>query len=96
MGESMSSMQGQANANWMEQLGDNEHDKVNSPSHYNQGDVECIDGLKAALGDGFAPYLRGNIMKYLWRCEHKGRTLEDLEKAQKYLGWLIEVKRNES
>jgi len=59
-------------------------DNVNHPAHYNQGGIECIDAIKAALGDGFVSYLRGNCIKYLWRCEHKG-GIEDLRKAAWYL-----------
>jgi hypothetical protein len=59
-------------------------DNVNHPAHYNQGGIECLEAIKAALGDGFADYLRGNVMKYLWRCEHKG-GVEDLKKAAWYL-----------
>jgi hypothetical protein len=59
-------------------------DSVNHPPHYNQGGIECIEAIKAALGDGFAAYLRGNVLKYLWRCEHKG-GIEDLKKAAWYL-----------
>jgi hypothetical protein len=59
-------------------------DNVNHPPHYNQGGIECIEAIKAALGDGFAAYLRGNCIKYLWRCEHKG-GIEDLKKAAFYL-----------
>ena len=33
---------------------------------------------------GFRDYLKGNILKYLWRYEQK-HGLEDLEKAQWYL-----------
>ena len=59
-------------------------DNVNHPPHYNQGGIECIEAIKAALGDGFVAYLRGNCIKYLWRCEHKG-GIEDLRKAAFYL-----------
>ena len=59
-------------------------DNVNNPPHYNQGGIECIEAIKAALGDGFVAYLRGNCIKYLWRCEHKG-GVEDLRKAAWYL-----------
>ena len=59
-------------------------DNVNHPPHYNQGGIECIEAIKAALGDGFVSYLRGNCIKYLWRCEHKG-GIEDLRKAAFYL-----------
>ena len=70
-------------------------DMVNSPSHYT-GEVECIDGLEAALGEeGFQGYCRGNAMKYLWRCENKGKKLEDLQKAKWYLDKLIERMEDE-
>ena len=70
-------------------------DNVNSPQHYTQGGIECIDALEASLGrDGFIGYLRGNIQKYLWRCEHKAKMLEDLRKAQWYLNRLIATIEN--
>ena len=65
-------------------------DKVNSPSHYNHGEIECIDAIAAALTpDELKGFVRGNVIKYLWRTEHKG-GLEDLKKAQWYLNYLIE------
>ena len=63
-------------------------DNVNSPSHYNQAGIECIDAIQAALGDGFQYYLQGNIMKYVWRYEYKN-GVEDLRKAKWYLTRLI-------
>ena len=51
---------------------------VNSPPHYKQGDVECIEAIKAATGDGYQGYLQGNIMKYIWRYRAKGQSLNDL------------------
>ena len=65
-------------------------DSVEHPSHYNAGNVETIDAIKSALGDAFLDYCRGNVLKYVWRCRHKGNTLEDLRKAEKYLEWAIE------
>ena len=59
-------------------------DNVNHPAHYNQGGIECLEAIKAALGDGFVAYLRGNVIKYIWRCKHKG-GIEDLRKAAFYL-----------
>ena len=59
--------------------------------HYRQGDVECIDALRSALGhDGFASFCQGNIIKYSWRYKHKGGKA-DLIKAQQYMTWLQEV-----
>ena len=64
-------------------------DMVNSPKHYNESGIECIDALQAMLGDGFEAYLQGNIAKYLWRYKYKN-GVEDLRKAQWYLSVLIE------
>jgi hypothetical protein len=66
------------------------HDMVNSPSHYNESGIECIDALQAMLGKDFDAYLQGNIAKYLWRYRYKN-GIEDLKKAQWYLNKLIEV-----
>jgi hypothetical protein len=61
-------------------------DLVNAPPHYRQGKVECIDAIEAALGEeGFRAYCRGQVMKYLWRSEHKGAAQQDLAKALWYL-----------
>ena len=67
----------------------NVEDKVNSPSHYSHGEIECIDAIAAALTpDELKGFVRGNVIKYLWRTEHKG-GLEDLKKARWYLDYLI-------
>ena len=67
-------------------------DNVNRPSHYRKGKVECIDAIKSATGDGYQFYLQGNIIKYMWRFNHKN-GLEDLHKAQWYLSELIKTKK---
>lgn len=70
-------------------------DAVNSPQHYTGGDVECIDAIKASMSsEAFKGYLKGNVQKYLWRYEKKVAPLEDLHKAQVYLGWLIEANKS--
>ena len=67
---------------------DKKIDLVNSPDHYNQGDIECIDAIQAVLGEDFEHYLHGNALKYLWRFKYKG-GLQDLEKCQWYLKKLM-------
>jgi hypothetical protein len=67
-------------------------DNVNRPSHYRKGKVECIDAIKSATGDGYQFYLQGNVIKYMWRFNHKN-GLEDLQKAQWYLSELIKIKK---
>lgn len=62
------------------------NDPVNSPSHYTVGEIECIDAIKAALGEeGFKAFCRGNALKYIWRLPHKQNPKQDLEKAIWYL-----------
>jgi hypothetical protein len=64
-------------------------DKVNSPPHYGQGSIECIEYIEDFLNrDEFIGYLRGNIAKYMHRFRYKN-GVEDLKKAQWYLGRLI-------
>ncbi len=67
-------------------------DMVNSPPHYNvQGPdgIECIDAIRASMSNKeFCAYLKGSIMKYLWRHEHKHNPLEDLNKAQWFMNKL--------
>tara|TARA_R100000329_G_C7603557_1_gene214068 strand:+ start:1062 stop:1379 length:318 start_codon:yes stop_codon:yes gene_type:complete len=71
-------------------------DMVNSPPHYNNSGIECIEAIKAMLGGGFKYYLQGNILKYLWRYEYKD-GVQDLKKAQWYLSELIDnVEENDT
>lgn len=57
------------------------------PDHYNAhpSGVECID---VAQWFGFN---LGNAIKYIWRCDHKGKKREDINKAIEYLK--LELKR---
>ena len=66
-------------------------DVVNSPSHYNQAGIECIEAIAAATDNGFEYYLQGNIIKYIWRYRYKN-GIEDIKKAQWYINKLIETK----
>lgn len=71
-------------------------DMVNHPSHYTKGGVECIEAIRASMSkEAFAGYCKGNAIKYIWRYQDKG-GLEDLAKAQVYLGWLAEAVKNEN
>jgi hypothetical protein len=66
-------------------------EEVNHPPHYTQGDIECIQGIEAALGPlGAYNYCKGAAIKYLWRCDYKGNTKTDLEKASWYIARAIE------
>lgn len=57
------------------------HDPVNHPSHYTShpSGVECITVTR------HMNFNLGNVMKYIWRADHKEAPLQDLEKALFYL-----------
>lgn len=65
-------------------------EKVNHPSHYNSSKMETIDVLLNTLTfEEYKGFLKGNIIKYLCRYEHKN-GIEDLEKAKWYIQRLID------
>jgi hypothetical protein len=70
----------------------NEYKKDNiNPDHYKSKSKETIERLQDNLTAGeFKGYLKGNILKYLDRYEHKN-GVEDLSKMQWYLNKLIEL-----
>jgi len=63
------------------------NDPVNHPKHYTShpSGVECIT-VTEHMG-----FNVGNAIKYLWRADLKGSTIEDLEKAAWYVN--REIKR---
>lgn len=66
-------------------------DNVNHPAHYNKGTMECLDVIKACLSESeFKGFLKGNVMKYMYRKGDKGDALEDLNKACWYAKKLME------
>jgi len=69
-------------------------DMVNHPAHYKTGGIECIEAIQAFLNDDqFKGYLLGNAFKYLWRCQYKGKSKEDLNKCKWYIDKYIEVEK---
>lgn len=71
------------------------HDPVDKPKHYNQGGVECLDAIEAALTpEEFKGYCKGNIIKYVWRENLKEQNIQDLKKSNFYLNRLIDKLEN--
>lgn len=65
-------------------------DMVNSPPHYTQGKIECIEAIRAALtAEEFRGFCKGNAMKYVFRERLKG-GMEDIKKAEWYLAKMQE------
>ena len=67
-------------------------DMVNHPSHYTQGEIECIEAIKYINNklhtEGYEGYCLGNFIKYIWRCNFKNGW-EDIDKAIFYLNELL-------
>lgn len=67
-------------------------DMVNQPTHYTSGGIECLDAIRASMTEeAFKGFLKGNVLKYMWRYEKKFNPTEDLKKAQWYLKRLEEA-----
>ena len=65
---------------------------VERPDHYNTGAIEAIEAISASMdSEQYFGYLKGNVMKYLWRYDYKDKPVEDLRKADWYLNRLIDA-----
>ena len=61
-------------------------DNVNHPSHYKQGNIECIDAMRQQFTkEEVSAFCKLNAFKYLWRSNHKGTHQQDIDKANWYL-----------
>jgi hypothetical protein len=66
-------------------------DPINHPEHYTQGEIECIDAIRAALTpEEFQGFCKGNVFKYVWRSNLKNKPEEDLQKSEWYMQKLLE------
>ena len=64
-----------------------EQDMVNSPDHYADAPIECIDAMTHCFGiEEVQVYAKIAAFKYLWRSKYKhGSDAEDLAKAEWYI-----------
>lgn len=59
--------------------------------HYKSQEIQPWHAMEAWMSpDQFKGFLRGNVIKYIARCDKKGGA-EDLKKARHYLNKLIEA-----
>lgn len=60
-------------------------------THYSGKAIQPWDAMQAWMSaDEFRGFLRGNVIKYIARCNDKG-GIEDLRKAMHYLEKLLET-----
>jgi len=65
--------------------------EVAHQAHYESYTIEPIDYMRAIMSKNeFRAYCQGNVIKYITRYKMKGGK-KDLEKAQVYLGWMIDT-----
>lgn len=58
-------------------------ERINNPSHYTKGHIECIDAIEASMPrEQFIGFLKGTEMKYNWRFDSKGITDDMTEDAK--------------
>lgn len=64
-------------------------DSVNHPPHYtsHESGIECIE-ITEHMG-----FCLGNAIKYIWRADLKGNSIQDLEKAVFYLNREIQKRK---
>lgn len=72
---------------------EHKNDQVNSPAHYTSGKYEAIDVIEDAIDcapDVQKGFLQAQVLKYILRLWHKGKSKEDARKAEWYLRRLID------
>lgn len=69
-----------------------------SGEHYRVNGIDPITAMKEGLvsKEEYVGFLKGNIIKYVVRCEYKNDVLSDLKKAMDYLETLYEFYKEES
>jgi hypothetical protein len=68
------------------------NDPVNHPNHY----TSHASGIEVIQITEHMNFCLGNAVKYILRAEHKGKQVEDLEKAAWYINREIERLKNEN
>lgn len=76
---------------------DLQKEMVNHPSHYKNGNIECIEAMIDVFGkDKVAAFCELNAFKYQWRANSKGTDIQDKKKAVWYLNKYIKLNKKES
>ena len=66
-----------------------------NPSHYNSGDISCMDAIIAAYGIEEAKiWAKITAFKYLWRLGKKDEVLQEIGKAKWYLDKFVELENS--
>jgi len=75
---------------WQEPHIEKEESKEQHGSHYDNGKLKGIEILRDKLTDEeFEGFLKGNILKYTMRANHKGQKEDDFKKILNYAHMLV-------
>lgn len=57
------------------------------PDYYSKNGMSPVQAFSKGLlsRDEYCGFIKGNIIKYVVRCEHKDDPIEDIQKAMDYL-----------
>lgn len=66
---------------------------MKEPSYYNSNGLSPNDAFKQGLisKEEYIGFIKGNVIKYVVRCDKKGDAIEDINKAIHYLNLLKRV-----
>jgi len=65
--------------------------------HYEIGGIETIDFINSKLSkEELIGYLKGNVIKYLSRANHKESANSDYDKALVYMNWLAQTQSSKT
>lgn len=68
-------------------------DEMSTPEYYNKNGFSPLEAFQKGLlsRDEYVGFLKGNIIKYVVRCEYKDDPIKDLDKIEHYLWELYYV-----
>lgn len=60
---------------------------MSEPDYYNRNGLSPLGAFKQGLisREEYIGFIKGNIIKYVVRCDKKGQGVSDVEKASNYL-----------
>ena len=60
---------------------------MSEPEYYSKNGLSPLNAFKMGLisRDEYIGFIKGNIIKYVIRCDKKGQAKSDLDKAMNYL-----------
>ena len=66
---------------------------MSEPEYYNSNGLSPLQAFKNGLisQDEYVGFIKGNVIKYVIRCDKKGQFESDIDKAMVYLKLLREV-----